>query len=358
MSTDSATGDILFRRFGARAQAVLNRPKVLNAVSHDMVRRLEAQLRAWAEDDSVAAVAVVGAGERAFAAGGDIRVLHTEGLADPRRTYGFYADEYRVNALVKRFPKPYVALVDGIVMGGGVGLSVHGSLRVAGPGTLFAMPETGIGLFPDVGGSWFLPRLPGALGMYLGLTGARLGPADAIEAGIADLYVPRESAERALASLDDLEWTGDRESLDREVERRIRAFAAPPGAGALSARRPAIDRCFSAPDVDGILARLRAEGTEWADSVVRELRRKSPTSTLFAHRQLVEGAALSFEDCMRMEYRLAVACMNGHDFYEGVRAAVLDKDGAPRWDPPSLEAVDPETIDKAFASLGAGELRL
>ena len=198
--------EVLFARHGARAHVTLNRPDVLNAVTHNMVLRLEERLREWAEDDSVSVVSISGAGGRAFAAGGDIRKLHADGLKLGSGSCLFYADEYRVNTLVKRFPKPYVALMDGIVMGGGVGISVHGSVRMAGPATKFAMPETGIGLFPDVGGSYFLPRLPGEIGMYLGLTGVRLGAGDCIDAGIAQLHVASDRSGDALASLDSIAW--------------------------------------------------------------------------------------------------------------------------------------------------------
>ena len=351
-------GDILFQRFGARAHVTLNRPDVLNAVSHDMVLRLEERLLEWAEDDTIAVVTIAGAGGRAFAAGGDIRTLHDEGRKDGSRNYRFYADEYRINTVVKRFPKPYVALIDGIVMGGGVGLSVHGSIRIAGPSTMFAMPETGIGLFPDVGGSHFLPRLPGALGMYLGLTGVRLGAADCVYSGIAHIHVDGASSPAALASLDGMVWQGDRARAVAEAERHLRRFGSPTGEGKLAASRGAIDRCFSAPNLEEIFARLREEPGEWAERALQELSRKSPTSLHLAFRQLREGASLSFEDCMRMEYRLARACMDGHDFYEGVRAVILDKDGAPRWDPPALDRVDPAAVERAFAHLGADELRL
>ncbi len=354
----NAEGDILFERRGARAHVTLNRPDVLNAVSHSMVLRLEEKLHEWAEDDSIAVVTIAGAGGRAFAAGGDIRTLHAEGRKDGSRNYRFYADEYRVNTLVKRFPKPYIALIDGIVMGGGVGLSVHGSIRIAGPATMFAMPETGIGLFPDVGGSYFLPRLPGEIGMYLGLTGVRLGAADCLYSGIAQLHCDSEISGAALASLNSMEWEGDRARADAEAEQRLRRFGCPSGEGRLATSRDAIDRCFSAPDLEGVFARLQEESGEWTERALREMSRKSPTSLHLAFRQLREGASLSFEDCMRMEYRLARACMDGHDFYEGVRAVILDKDGAPRWDPPSLDHVDSEAIDRAFSSLGADELRL
>ena len=243
-------------------------------------------------------------------------------------------------------------------MGGGVGLSVHGSLRIAGPGTVFAMPETGIGLFPDVGGSYFLPRLPGSVGMYLGLTGMRLGASDCIYSGIAQVHVATGQSGTALSSLDGMVWQGKRNQAIEEVEARLRPFASHPGESRLAGCRQSIDRCFSAGDLEEVLARLREDGTEWSDRTLRELARKSPTSLRLAFRQLREGASLSFEDCMRMEYRLARNCMDGHDFYEGVRAVILDKDGAPRWNPSSLDRVDPVAIAQAFAPLDGDELRL
>jgi enoyl-CoA hydratase len=346
----TAAGDhILFERRGALGLITLNRPRQLNALTHAMAVALGAQLERWRDDDAVKAVAIAGAGDRAFCAGGDIRAIWESGIGRGLESAGFYADEYRVNHLIKTYPKPYVAFMDGIVMGGGVGVSIHGSHRLAGDRTLFAMPETGIGLFPDVGGTFFLPRMPGETGMWLGLTGARLGPGDAVAAGACDLYAPSAAHAGALAAL----------AGGATPDEALGAIAAAPPAGTLDALRPAVDRCFGADSVAGVLAALAAEGTEWAAAQRAEILRKSPTSTLVAFRQIRAGRSLDFAGCMALEYRLARFCMTRPDFYEGVRAAVIDKDGAPFWTPNRLEDVDPADIDAAFAPLPEGvELRL
>ena len=330
--------DILFERKGGLAVVTLNRPDALNALTLEMARALDRMLIDWAKDDGVKAVLIEGAGERAFCAGGDVRRLYDAGRAGESYPAEFYRDEYRLNARIHHFPKPYVALMDGIVMGGGVGLSVHGSCRVATERTMFAMPETGIGLFPDVGGSWFLPRLPGQLGMYLAMTGARLKAADAVYAGVCDLFV-------AAARLDELK---DALAAGGEIEATARRFAADPGAAALPGRRAAIDRCFAGAAVEGFLRALDAEADEWAKQTAATIRAKSPSSLRMAAQQLRYGARLSFNDCMRMEYRLALACLRGHDFFEGVRAAIVDKDQKPRWRPATLAEVKPQDVRAWF----------
>jgi enoyl-CoA hydratase len=336
---------ILFERRGALGLVTLNRPRQLNALTHAMAAALGAQLLRWRDDDAVKAVAIRGAGERAFCAGGDIRLIWEAGLARGLESAGFYADEYRVNHLIRFYPKPYVAFMDGIVMGGGVGVSIHGSHRLAGDRTLFAMPETGIGLFPDVGGTWFLPRMPGETGMWLGLTGARLGPADAVAAGACDLYAPSDRHSQALAALAD--GVAPEDAL-------VAVAAPPPEGGTLDGLRESIDRCFGGDSVAAVLEALAAEGTDWATAQRAEILKKSPTSTLVTFLQIRAGRGLDFAGCMALEYRLARFCMTRPDFYEGVRAAVIDKDGAPCWSPRRLEDVDPAEIDAAFAPLPEG----
>lgn len=353
-----ATDDILFSRHGGRAHVVLNRPAQLNAVTHEMLLRLESRLVEWETDDSVALVTITGAGDKAFAAGGDIRALYEQGREDGSRNFGFYADEYRINTRIKRYRKPYVAFIDGIVMGGGVGLSLHGSLRVAGGRTLFAMPETSIGLIPDVGGSFFLPRLPGGVGMYLGLTGARLEAGDCVELGLADCFVPSSGTEAALADLDSVTWSGDRREADRVVCEIVDRHAAAPPEAAIGPLRDGIDSAFCAASPAGIFVALACSKGDWPATQIRTLAGKSPTSLVMAFQQLRAGGMLDFEDCMRMEYRLARACMTGHDFYEGVRAAIIDKDGSPRWHPAMFTEVDEAEIARAFEPLGAEELVL
>ncbi|MBM3489395.1 MAG: enoyl-CoA hydratase/isomerase family protein [Alphaproteobacteria bacterium] len=337
--------DILFERRGELGQVTLNRPAALNALTLDMAIALDRQLHAWEADPKVKAVLIQGAGERAFCAGGDVRRLFEAGRAGERYPYDFYRHEYRLNARIHRFPKPYVALMDGIVMGGGVGLSVHGGFRVAGERTLFAMPETGIGLFPDVGGSYFLSRLPDALGMFLALTGTRLKAADAVAAGVCDFHVPGERRPTLLAALAAADLGGNARA---KVDALLRPFAADPGPAPLAPHRAVIAQSFDKDSVEAILAALDGMGGEWAQATAKTLRARSPTSLKITHRQIREGARLDFQGCMRMEYRMAAACTVGHDFYEGVRATVIDKDNAPRWHPASLSEVGPEVVARHF----------
>jgi len=332
--------DILFERRGKLGLITLNRPTRLSALTHGMLLRLERQLVLWRDDDAVEVVAIQGAGERAFCAGGDIRVLYEQGLVDGRRNFKLYADEYRLNTKIKRFPKPYVGLMDGVVMGGGVGLSVHGALRVATERTVFAMPETGIGLFPDVGGTYFLPRLPGQVGMWLGLTGNRLRGADAVAGGVCDLMVESGELPHLIEALAEGELpapAADRPALAHFYD---------------------IDTLFQGDSVEAILAALAEAGTEWAAREREMILTKSPMATRIAFRQLREGAGLEFEDCMRLEYRLARFCMTQPDFYEGVRAVIIDKDHRPNWSPATLEEADDACVAPAFEPLGEDELPL
>ncbi|HSC19239.1 MAG TPA: enoyl-CoA hydratase/isomerase family protein [Rhizomicrobium sp.] len=340
--------DVLFEQRGALGLITLNRPKALNALTRDMCLATNAQLAAWARDDGIKTVAIRGTGERAFCAGGDIRTLYDAGKAGAPEALKFYRDEYRLNAAIKHFPKPYVALLHGIVMGGGVGVSVHGSHRVANETVMFAMPETGIGLFPDVGGSYFLPRCPGELGIYLALTGARLTTADTLYAGVATHFVPARDTEALLSALE----------AGTDPDMALRSFSETPAEPQLASVREAIDRTFAEDSLDGILAALEADGGEWAVKTLSTLRGKSPTSLKITFLQMREGARLSFDDCMRMEFRLVSRVMAGHDFYEGVRAAIIDKNNAPRWNPAALADVSSAEIESYFAPLGAGELTL
>jgi enoyl-CoA hydratase len=340
--------EIIFERRGAIGLVTLNRPKALNALTHDMCLQLKARLDLWARHPGVQTVVIQGAGDRAFCAGGDIRTLYESGKAGTDYAFDFYRDEYLLNAAIKHFPKPYVALIRGFVMGGGVGVSVHGSHRIADETTLFAMPETGIGLFPDVGGSWFLPRMPGELGMYLGLTGARLRTSDALYAGVATHFVP--GAKHPLLI--------DRLAEGVEVDTALRGFTETVSDTYLLAHRDKIDSVFSRATVEHVLAALDADATDFAADAAQVIRTKSPTATKLAFRQIREGSALDFDACMRMEYRLVNRVIAGHDFYEGVRATIIDKDGAPRWRPGSISQVSDADIDAYFASLGEKELPL
>ncbi len=341
--------EILFEPAGSVGLITLNRPHALNALTLNMVRALDAQLRAWAGDPDIRCVVIQGAGERAFCAGGDIRALYDSGKSkSDTLTADFYREEYRLNRLIKRYPKPYVALIDGVVMGGGVGVSVHGSHRIATERTLFAMPETGIGLFPDVGGSYFLPRCPGRIGFYLGLTGARIKAADCLSAGIATHYV-------SFAELDSL-IDALRKNAGNAVTDIVARFAVPPGAASLEQNRDGIGRCFAEVSIEAIQAALEADGSEWAKGARSAMGEKSPTCEKVALRQLERGCTMSFEDCMVMEFRLSQRAMAAHDFYEGVRAAVIDKDRAPKWRPVSLAEVSDADVETWFAPLPGGDL--
>ena len=344
----SEDAEILFETRGAVGLITLNRPKALNALTHAMCVSMHAKLDEWARDASVACVVVQGEGERAFCAGGDIRTLYNSGKAGTPYAVEFYRDEYLLNAAIKHYPKPYVALLRGFVMGGGVGVSVHGSHRVADETMQFAMPETGIGLFPDVGGSFFLPRLPGEIGMYLGLTGARLKTADALYGGVATHFVPAAKRDSLIAALVD----------GKTPDAALRALSENTAAAPLSERRDAIDRIFAGTNVEAILSALDADATDWAADAAKTIRTKSPTATKLAFRQIRNGKTLNFDDCMRMEFRMVNRVIAGHEFYEGVRATIIDKDGAPHWDPAQLSGVSDADIDAYFAPLGESELPL
>ena len=342
--------EIVFSRAGGIGRVLLNRPKALNALTLEMSHALEDQLRGWAIDEGVQAVLVRAAGDRAFSAGGDIRRLYEAGKSGSDYPYRFWADEYRLDALIKHYPKPYIALIDGIVMGGGVGISIHGSHRVVTEHALFAMPETGIGLFPDVGGSYFLPRCPGRIGLYLGLTGARLKAADILHAGLATHYVPRarlDALERALAA--------DAASV-HEV---LAAFAEDPGPAPLAHEQAEIDRLFGGENLAALVSALAVDAGRFARRQAETLATKSPTGLHLTFRQLRHGAELAFDDCMRMEWRMVSRVPQElPDFYEGVRAVVIDKDYQPRWSPARLEDVHPAMIDRFFAPSPHGELAL
>ena len=340
--------EVLLEQRGRIGLITMNKPKALNALSLSMIHAIEPQLESWATDDGVDAVVIQGAGEKAFCAGGDIRDLYEGRGTDFGPTY--YAAEYKLNVLIHTYPKPYIALMDGVTMGGGVGMSVHGSHRVVSDRILFAMPETGIGLFPDIGASWFLPCCPGEIGMYLGLTGQRLRAADTLYAGIGDVHVP---ADRLAALLDALAGA---EALDGDgVAAILRNFAVDPGEAPLAAHRAAIDRCFSGDSVEDILARLAAEDGDWGRAQIETLSTKSPTALKVTFRQLRLGARIeSIAEIMAMEYRLADRSFRGHDLFEGIRAVVIDKDGAPKWDPTTLDAVSDADVYEYFVPV-AGE---
>ena len=344
----SEPAEILFEKRGAIGLITLNRPKALNALTHAMCVSMKAQLAAWAEDAAVKCIVIQGEGERAFCAGGDVRTLYDSGKAGTPYALAFYRDEYLLNAAIKHYPKPYIALLRGFVMGGGVGVSVHGSHRIADETMLFAMPETSIGLFPDVGGSFFLPRLPGEIGMYLGLTGTRLKTADAIYAGVATHFVPAIRREALIDAL----------AEGMKADDALHAISEPAAEAPMTAQISKINQIFCGTNVEAILLSLDADSSNWAKDAAKTIRTKSPTATKLAFRQIRSGKSLTFDDCMRMEFRMVNRVIAGHDFYEGVRATIIDKDGAPHWEPAQLADVNDADIDAYFAPLGERELPL
>ncbi|MGF3027365.1 enoyl-CoA hydratase/isomerase family protein [Methylobacterium aquaticum] len=343
MSDAGVTADdaVLCERRGEAGLITLNRPKALNALTLAMVRAMRQALDAWATDPAVTRVVVQGAGERAFCAGGDIRHIHQEGSAGRYPdAETFFREEYELNALIQRYPKPYVALIDGIVMGGGVGVSLHGSHRVAAERTTFAMPETGIGFFPDVGATYALPRLPDHAGTYLALTGERIGQGDVLAFGLATHAAPAAR------------FPAIREALGEgaPIEAAIGAQEAP-APGPLHAERALVASCFSADSVPAVLARLDAAGSDFARKTAATIRTRSPTSLMLALAQMRRGASLSFPEAMRLEYRILCRILRGHDFYEGVRSVLIDRDGKPDWQPATLDAVRPEDIEAHLAPM-------
>lgn len=330
---------LILKREGAAGTILMNRPKALNALDLAMIRDFAHAIAQWRHDQAVRLVILEGAGGRAFCAGGDVRAIRSAALAGDRAAVeAFFAEEYAVNEGIARFGKPWISLIDGICMGGGIGLSVHNGPRVVTENALLAMPETAIALFPDVGTSHVLPRLPGALGTWLALTGARLQGGDSVHAGLATHFVPRDRLAALRAALVE---TGDAAVVER--------FAEPPPEPSFAPHRAAIDRCFSQPSVLDIIAALEREGTEWAAEQVRILRRMSPTSLCVSLLLLKRGAALDLRGCLDQELRLTRVVVHDHpDFCEGVRSVLVDKDNAPRWTPPTLEEIDHLAIEAMF----------
>ncbi|TCT02408.1 enoyl-CoA hydratase/isomerase family protein [Aquabacter spiritensis] len=340
--------EVLFARRGEAGIITLNRPRALNALTHAMVREIHPRLRAWAEDPGITRVVLKASGERAFCAGGDIRVVYELGRAGRHDdAIAFWHDEYLLNAYIGAYPKPYVSLIDGICMGGGFGLSAHGTYRVAGERYLFAMPEVNIGLFPDVGGTHVLPRIPRARGVYLALTGARIKAADAFAAGLATHAVPSDR----FAALEDALCEGGM------VAAVLSGFHQDPGPAPLDAQDALITDVFGRTDLYDILARLdalAAQGGEdgaFAAAAAKSMRAACPTSLAIAMEQMRRGPGLDLAGCLVTEFRIVNRVARGHDFYEGVRAVLVDKDNAPRWDPAQIDAVDAATISAHFAPL-------
>jgi enoyl-CoA hydratase len=330
---------IVTRRDGRVGRILLNRPRALNALDLPMIRACAAILETWREDPHVHAVVIEGAGDRAFCAGGDIRALRDGQISGDRASVDqFFAEEYALNLTIATYPKPYIALIDGICMGGGIGMSVHAPYRVATEHAAFAMPETAIGFFPDIGATFLLPRLPGALGVYLGLTGLRVTGSDSVHAGLATHFTPR-------ARLADLS-----EALARDGVAALAAYDETLPAFSLASHRAAIDHCFSAETVAEIVAHLEATHAEWAEAALKALRHASPSALHWTLRALRRGRDLTLKQALDAEFALTRTTMAHPDFAEGVRAMVVDKDRQPAWTPTTIEAVDPARIDALFAA--------
>lgn len=346
MSEPMPAEDVLIERRGRALWLTLNRPQALNALNRPMALAIHRALADAAGDPDIAHFVIGGAGDRAFCAGGDVALLAREGRRDRDLFEGFFHDEYRMNQAIARADKPWVAVLHGVTMGGGVGLSIHGRCRVATEKTLFAMPETAIGLIPDVGGTHALPLLPGEIGTWAALTGARLGPADCVHAGIATHYVPTE---RLPVMLDLLA------TAEEDADEILRTLDAPAGESRLAALRDGIDFHFGHDSVEAILDSLDG-GDDWAQEQAGIIRRMSPTSCKLTLAGLRAGRGASIETCLINEYRMVCEIRNGHDFFEGVRAQLLDKDRNPKWAPATLAEVSDADVARHFQPPETGDL--
>ncbi len=335
------TDQIKSRIIGNLGHITLSRPKALNALTYEMCEEITKLLVAWENDPKIGAVLIDGEGERAFCAGGDVILLHDSGKAGDKRAENFWRLEYSLNELIHRYSKPYITLIDGFVMGGGVGLSVHGRIRVAGDATMFAMPETGIGYFPDVGGTFFLPRLGMGIGQWLGLTGARLDAGQACELGVANAYVPSAQHGTLIEALGKAELDGS----DGAVSSVLARFVKP---APQSEPIPAAVKAFSEKSVSAILKALNSDGSEWATKQAKTLRRKSPLAVSATFEALKRGANMTFKEAMMQELDLSLNFLKTQDFYEGIRAQLIDKDRNPKWSHDSARAVTDAQIKRLF----------
>jgi enoyl-CoA hydratase len=349
-----AEGDLIVRHEGSAGIIRLNRPKAINAMTLEMSLGIDAALDRFEADPAVALVLLEGAGERGLCAGGDIRGLWESSKAGGDLGKVFWRQEYIMNARIAKFPKPYVAFMDGLVMGGGVGLSAHGRHRVVTEKTKLAMPEVGLGFFPDVGGTWLLSRTPGEIGTYFGLTGQTMNGPDAIHARFADAVVPSGK------------WPALREALTKvragansaDVKTLIDSFATSETAGPVAAMQAKIDAWFAYDRMQDIVAALEADGSELAQATLKTLSEKSPRGMVVTLKLLrLARTASSLEECLVREYRAALQVFASDDFREGVRAAVIDKDRNPKWSPPRIEDVTPEMVAPYLAEIGDDELK-
>jgi enoyl-CoA hydratase len=344
-------GDVLVRQRGALRRLTLNRPEALNALTLDMAVTMTEYLRAWAEDGSVGSVLIDGAGERGLCAGGDLRALYDAAKSGDPLPQNFWATEYRLDVLIARYRKPVIAIMDGVVMGGGVGLSAYAEHRVVTERSAIAMPEASIGYFPDVGVSYLLARAPGHVGSHLALTGERIGAADSIYCGLADIHILRDGLADIPSALADC-------TTAQEVRARLERMSSPPAPGKLPTARPWIDTCYSADEVEEIFARLGASTGEAARAALETMQQMSPTGLKITLRNI--RSALSFskiEQSFQQDYRISLKCIAAHDFIEGIRSVIVDKDRKPAWRPDRLEDVTPDIVDEYFRAVGNLELK-
>lgn len=342
--------DVRVEHVGSIGRLTLNRPRAINALTHGMVSQITSALHEWADDSAVQAVVLTGEGERGLCAGGDIVAIYDDAKARGTATREFWRDEYRLNVLIARYRKPVVAVMQGLVMGGGIGLSAHASHRIVTDSTRVGMPEVGIGLVPDVGGTWLLANAPGELGTHAALTAAHLGPGDAIALGVADWYVPSEQIPQLIDSLTaEAAWSDDSLSV---VTRLINDVATKAPPSSLASQREWIDECYATDSAEEIVARLVRSGVPDAELAAKEISRMSPSCVKVALAALRSGRTMSrLEEAVVQEFRVSLRCFAAPDLEEGIRAQVIDKDRNPRWDPPTLEEVSQELVWSYFAEL-------
>ena len=341
------TGEVLTLVEGGVGRLRLNRPKAIHALTREMCVAMSDALLRWREDPAIRLVMIDHVDGRGFCAGGDIRLIAESGASDGVAARRFFHDEYRLNHLLFTYAKPVIAFMDGITMGGGVGISQPANYRIATERTVYAMPESGIGLFPDVGAGWYLSRLPGRTGEFLALTGARIDGAECVALGLSTHYVPSERLDELKQALI---------ASPAEIDRLVAEFAVAPPEARIIGNRNKIDRLFAADRYEDVLAALKADGSEWAQKELATLATKSPQTCKVSLRLLAQGRDhVDFAEEMKVEYRVAAHICQRHDFIEGVRALIIDKDNSPKWDPPTPEGVTDHLLDQIFAPLPADE---
>ncbi|OGO91982.1 MAG: 3-hydroxyisobutyryl-CoA hydrolase [Coxiella sp. RIFCSPHIGHO2_12_FULL_44_14] len=346
--TDDIQFNVLPGRKGDIGEIRLNRPKALNALSLDMCVALREQLLQWQQDATIKAVIIAGEGGRAFCAGGDVRALY-QNRTHIAEIIDFFRQEYRMNKTIFHFTKPYISLLDGITMGGGAGVSIHGSHRVASEFFSFAMPETAIGFFPDIGAGYFLNQCPGKMGYYLGLTGVTIKISDAVALGLVNHFVERAKQPALVRALCEADFLGD---PMKHVSAIIAQHHFEISATDLMPHAAHIECCFTASNVQAIIKNFQSLGNDWSKEIVALLSKRSPSSLAVTFQYLQRAATLNFDEVMQMNFNLAQAFMQRHDFFEGVRAVLMDKDQAPQWEPKSIEHLQEQEIERYFENAG------